>query len=128
MINYLHTEGFLLDKIWFYALFFFKYLVVVLLLLFSLAIVYYFAPTVHKKFGFFSPGTLLATTLTILVSLLYGVYFNNFSTYNKLYGSIGAFIGLMLWLYFIGFILMLGFELNASIEKAHRLEKYAKKK
>jgi membrane protein len=128
VINYLHTEGFLMDKVSVYSLFFLKYLVIVLLLLFSLAIVYYFAPTVHKKFAFFSPGTLVATTLTILVSLLYGVYFNNFSTYNRLYGSIGAFIGLMLWLYFIGFILMLGFELNASIEKAHRLENFAKKK
>lgn len=128
VINYLHDEGFLMDKITVYALFFFKYLVIILVFLIGLAIVYYFGPSVHKRSGFFSPGALLATALTILVSLIYGIYFNNFSTYNKLYGSIGAFIGLMLWLYFISFIIMLGFELNASIEKAHRLERFAKGK
>ncbi len=127
VINYLHDNGFLMDKIWFYALFFFKYLVVVLVILFGLALVYYFAPTVHKRFGFFSPGALAATAMTITVSIIYGIYFNNFSAYNKLYGSIGAFIGFMLWLYFIGFIIMLGFELNASIDKAHRLQNFARR-
>ena len=128
VIHYLHDEGFLMDKGEVYVIFFFKYLVIVMLFLIGLAIVYYFGPSVHKRFSFFSPGVLLATALTILVSLIYGIYFNNFAQYNKLYGSIGAFIGFMLWLYFIAFIIMLGFELNASIEKAHRLENFAKGK
>ncbi len=128
VINYLHDEGFLMDKSTVYAIFFFKYLVIILLFLVGLAIVYYFGPSVHKRFSFFSPGALLATALTILVSLIYGIYFNNFAQYNKLYGSIGAFIGFMLWLYFIAFIIMLGFEFNASIEKAHRLEQFARGK
>ena len=125
-INYLDENGFLAGEFSYYLLFTIKYVAVIFMLMVGLGVIYYFAPSIHKRWGFFSPGTLTATALVILVSLAYGYYFNNFSTYNKLYGSIGALIGFMLWLYFIALIIMIGFELNASIEKAHRLERFAR--
>jgi membrane protein len=66
--------------------------------------------------------------LCILVSLAYTFYFNNFAAYNRLYGSIGAMIGLMLWLYFISFIILLGFELNASLDQSLHLHERLNKR
>lgn len=80
-----------------------------------IAVIYQYAPAFRKKPGFLSPGSLLATIMFIITSLGFAYYVNNFGSYNKLYGSIGAVIVLMVWLELNCFILLLGFELNASI-------------
>ncbi|WP_431164042.1 YhjD/YihY/BrkB family envelope integrity protein, partial [Flagellimonas beolgyonensis] len=64
---------------------------------------------------FFSIGALLTTLLIILTSYLFGIYIDNFSQYNKLYGSIGALLILLLYLWLNANILLLGYELNASL-------------
>ncbi|MEQ8359879.1 MAG: YihY/virulence factor BrkB family protein [Cytophagales bacterium] len=106
----------------YYLLYILKYLVIGLIFLLGVSVIYYWAPSIHKRWRFFSYGAILATVLCILVSLAYTFYFNHFASYNRLYGSIGAMIGLMLWLYFISFILLFGFELNASLEKSQILQ------
>ncbi|MEX2379373.1 MAG: YhjD/YihY/BrkB family envelope integrity protein, partial [Vicingaceae bacterium] len=67
------------------------------------------------------------TFLVLIVSLGFGFYVDNFANYNKIYGSIGTIIVLMLWIYFISFVLLIGFELNASIQQAGSIEKVEEK-
>ena len=112
----------------YYLLYVLKYLVIGLIFLLGVSVIYYWGPSIHKRWRFFSYGAILATVLCILVSLAYTFYFNNFAAYNSLYGSIGAMIGLMLWLYFISFILLLGFELNAALDKSKMLHQKLNKR
>lgn len=97
---------------------------IILLLLFFLGIssIYYFGGMGYKKFRFISAGSTLATLLTILLSFGFAFYVNNFASYNKIYGSIGTLIVIMLWLYFNSLVLLIGFELNASIKHAKQIK------
>ncbi len=94
--------------------------VIVLYISFQISIssIYYFAPAVHERWHFFSIGSVFAAIACILSSVGFSYYVNNFGTYNKLYGSIGVIIVLMLWLYMLSLILLVGFEMNASLDMA----------
>lgn len=81
----------------------------------TVSILYKFGPASTKKWKFFNPGATLATILAILTFSGFAYYINNFGAYNKLYGSIGTLIVIMIWLYLNSLILLVGFELNASI-------------
>lgn len=91
-----------------------------LYIIFQVAIssIYYFAPAVHEKWHFFSVGSVFSSLACILASFGFSYYVNNFGTYNKLYGSIGVLLVLMLWLFIVSLILLVGFEMNAAIDKA----------
>ncbi len=86
--------------------------------LLSISLLYNFGPIKGKHWKLISPGSLLATTLVILSSLAFSFYVTNFATYNKLYGSIGTLLVIMLWIYINAIGLIIGFELNASIAGA----------
>src|SRR5207302_2523526 len=90
------------------------------LLFFAISFLYYYAPAVKKRWRFVSAGSTFATALTILVCVGFAYFVNNFGQYNKLYGSIGTLIVIMLWIYFNSIILLLGFELNTSIDMAKK--------
>lgn len=81
----------------------------------TVSILYKFGPSSTKKWKFLSPGATLATILAILTLSAFAFYINKFGAYNKLYGSIGTLIVIMIWLYLNSLILLVGFELNASI-------------
>lgn len=86
------------------------------LLFFSiLSVIYRFVPATTKKWKFITAGSTFATLLMILITILFSFFVNNFGNYNKIYGSVGTIIVLMLSVYFYSFILLVGFELNASI-------------
>jgi len=93
-----------------------KYVAIVLLFLLATSLIYYYVPAIEDKWPFFSAGAVVATGLIFLVSMIFSFYISSFDTYNKFYGSIGALIGLMIWLDFISMILILGFEINVSID------------
>ena len=76
---------------------------------------YRFVPATTHRTGWLSPGATFATLGSILISVGFTLYVNNFDTYNKLYGSIGAVIATLLWLQFNSFVLLVGYELNAAI-------------
>ncbi len=95
-----------------------KWLVILLLFFFAFAFLFYFAPARKMRFRFISAGGTLATVLSILISVGFSFYINNFGKYNTLYGSIGTLVVVMLWFYFMALILLIGFELNASIWSA----------
>jgi len=82
----------------------------------TVSILYRYGPAHKKRWKFINPGSILATGLAILTSLGFSYYINNFSSYNKVYGSIGTLIVVMIWMYLNSLILLIGFELNASIE------------
>lgn len=102
---------------------FVKYLFFVLMVYLATATLYYFGTREGRNTRFFSIGALLTTLLIILTSYLFGVYINNFSQYNELYGSIGGLLILLLYLWLNSNILLLGYELNASLQF---LKKYPK--
>jgi membrane protein len=95
-----------------------KWLIIVMLFLCAISSIYYFGPALKKRWRFISPGSLLASFLCILTSVGFGIFVNNFSSYNKVYGSIGTLIVIMLWIYYNSLIMLIGFELNASIDNA----------
>ncbi len=94
-----------------------KYLFFVIMVYISTATLYYFGTKEGRHSRFFSVGALLTTLLIILTSYLFGVYIENFSQYNELYGSIGALLILLIYLWLNSNILLLGYELNASLNK-----------
>jgi len=105
-----------------YVLIFLKWIIVILLLFLAISFLYYFAPAVRTDFKFFSPGSTLATFLFILTSLGFSAYVNHFGQYNKLYGSIGTLMVILLWLYLNSIAILIGFELNVSIKAARAEE------
>lgn len=88
----------------------------VLMLIVVIAGVYYLAPDVEQEFRFITPGSVLAVVVWIAASLGFGFYAQNFANYNATYGSIGAIIIFLLYLYISSAVLLLGAELNAVIE------------
>jgi membrane protein len=92
--------------------------IVVLLMIFAAALVYYFAPDVEQEWRWVTPGSAFAVLVWIVMSLLFGFYVENFGNYDVVYGSIGAVIVLLTWLYLSGFVLLVGGEINAEIEHA----------
>lgn len=93
----------------------FRWLVIILVFYFGIALIYRHGAALHRRFKWVTPGASLATVLSIASSLAFSFYVEAFDTYNKIYGSIGAIIVLMLWIQINCFILQAGFELNASI-------------
>jgi membrane protein len=92
-----------------------RWVVIIPLFYFTIAFIYKHAPATHEKWRLFSPGTTLATILMILLTFIFSVWVNKFGTYNKVYGSIGTILILMIVVYFNAMILLIGFELNVSI-------------
>lgn len=92
-----------------------RWMVVISLFYISIATIYRFGAATKQKFKLFTPGATLATFLCLLASVVFSAYVNNFNTYNELYGSIGTIIVIMLWLQINSMVLLMGYELNASI-------------
>ena len=95
----------------------------ILLAYFSIAVLYFFGTVEGKKTRFFSPGAFMTTFLLITSTYLFGIYVDRFSNYNQLYGSIGALLLLMLYIWINSTLLLLGFELNATLNKLKKQPK-----
>ena len=92
-----------------------RWLIMTFATLFAVSFIYYWAPVKRQRVGFFSSGSVLATAMFFLLSWGLGVYLDNFSRYNLLYGTIGTLLMLMFWIYFNCIVLLVGYELNISI-------------
>lgn len=99
-----------------------KWLIVVLLFQTIISVLFNVGHPGKKGWRFFTPGSTLSTIGMILVSLGFAWYVNNFGSYNRIYGSVGTIMVVMLWLYFNIIVLLIGFELNASISRAGKLK------
>ena len=93
-------------------------IVLIFTILLSISLLYNYGPIKGKHWRLISPGSLLATFFIVISSVAFGIYVTNFAQYNKLYGSIGTLLIIMLWIYINAIGLIIGFELNASIAGA----------
>ena len=103
-------------------LFVLRFVAIFIAFFLSISFIYYFGPAIHYNWRFFSVGSFLATLLCLAVSYGFSFYITNFGTYNKVYGSIGVLIALMVWIQLITVVLLVGYEVNASIHDAIRKE------
>ena len=93
-----------------------KWLILFVSLYSGITIIFFLANK-KVKFRFINIGSVFSSLFIIITSILFSIYINNFDTYNKLYGSIGTLMIILLWMYFNSFILILGFELNTTFSK-----------
>ncbi|NJM54046.1 MAG: YihY/virulence factor BrkB family protein [Blastocatellia bacterium] len=103
-----------------------EWLVVLIALLLSFAVVYNFAPN-HQPFDWkwVTPGAIIALLSWVLVSVIFRVYLNYFNTYDKTYGSLGAVIILLLWLYLTALVILIGGAINAIFDEKSGVKKEA---
>jgi membrane protein len=83
----------------------------------AVELLYYLGPNVKQRFFATLPGAILAVGCWIGLSYLLGIYFRSFAHFNKTYGTLGAAVALMVWLYWTGFAMLVGAELNAEVAK-----------
>lgn len=119
LINYLNRIEIIQDRSLVYLLIVGKWIITVTIFFFAFSFLYYMAPAKKTKWRFISAGGTLATVLSIFGFAAMSYYLNNFSQYNKLYGSIGTLLAVLFLMYVMSLILLVGFELNASIYQAH---------
>ncbi|MES2810672.1 MAG: YihY/virulence factor BrkB family protein [Bacteroidota bacterium] len=126
VITYLQSHVASESRFWIYLLTLSRWFIIVGIFFVTISLLYRYGPSHKLKWAFLSPGSVLATGLAILTSWGFTYYINNFAAYNKIYGSIGTIIVVMLWLFLNSMILLIGFELNASIDLSKRNLKIVK--
>src|SRR3989475_954722 len=99
---------------------FIHWTIAVLFTVLAVEVLYFIAPNVKQRFMATLPGAVLAVSCWMGLSYLLGVYFRHFANFNKTYGTLGAAVALMIWLYWTGFAMLAGAELNAELAKMSR--------
>jgi membrane protein len=100
-----------------------KWPVLILVVSLMFSILYYAAPNVRQPgFRWLTPGGILAVVVWMAVSALFGLYVANFGSYNKTYGSLGAIVIFLVWLWLTNVAILLGAELNAEAERGRQIE------
>lgn len=123
IIQKLQEKQILHDQFIVFLLVFGKWLIILALLFFTFSFLYFMAPAKRIKWRFISAGGTLSTILSVFAFVGLSVYINRFNQYNKLYGSIGTLLIILLLMYVMSMILLIGFELNASIHQARNESK-----
>jgi len=119
-LDFLVEKKILTSMITVYLLVIGKWIILIAMFFFTISFIYYLGPAKSVKFRFISAGSSLATFLTLIATIGFNFYVRNFSSYNALYGSIGTLLIVLIWIYFNAIILLIGFELNASIHSARK--------
>jgi membrane protein len=111
-----------LDSLSIYFLFLLRFVVIFIVFFVAISCIYYFGPAVHYNWRFFSIGSLLATIACLVISYGFSFYVTNFGSYNKVYGSIGALIALMIWIQLLTMVLLFGYEINATLHYGTKMQ------
>jgi membrane protein len=119
-LSKIRLEGYTL-----YGLLIVRFMVIFIVFFFGVSFIYYFGPAIHYNWKFFSIGSFLATLGCLAVSYGFSFYITNFGSYNKVYGSIGVLIALMVWIQLLTIVLLFGYEINASMHYGQKLEAIA---
>jgi len=98
-----------------------RWLIVILLFFACISYIYRHAPSVHKKWKFINPGSIVATFLMLLLTFLFSWWVSRFGNYNQLYGSIGTVLIIMALIFINSLVLLIGFELNVSISSLKKI-------
>ncbi len=104
------------SEIWKTVIFYSRWILIVLMVFFSIAFIFKYAPSVQKRWRLVSPGAILATGLSLVASVVFALFVNNFGKYNALYGTIGTIMMLMALVFINSLAMLIGFELNVSIK------------
>lgn len=88
----------------------------------TVSVIYRYGPAMTKHWTFITPGAVTASLLIVLTTLGFSYYVSNFGSYNKLYGSIGTLIALMIWINLVSLLLIIGFEINVSLYNIEGIE------
>jgi membrane protein len=104
-----------------------RWIIAVSFAVLSVEALYFLAPNVKQRFWASLPGAILAVAAWLALSYLLGIYFRQFANFNKTYGTLGAAVALMVWLYWTGFAMLVGAELNAELAKFSRAGKIPEK-
>jgi membrane protein len=126
IFKFLESELWFKASFWVYVIDIARWLILTMVYFVTISILYRYGPATTKKWHFFSAGSWLATMLAVLIFWGFSFYIQHFSSYNKIYGSIGTLIVIMIWLYLNSLIILIGFELNASIDLSKRSIKIVK--
>ncbi len=121
-IELAHLSHLRLDTLSLYGLFILRFVVIFIVFFFAVSFIYYFGPAVHYNWKFFSIGSFLATLACLGISYGFSFYITNFGSYNKVYGSIGALIALMVWIQLLTMVLLFGYEINAGLHYGQKVE------
>ena len=119
VINNLNEKGLVDNTVFWIRLA--QYSVMIIMVYTAVSILFYFGTKEGKKTPFFSAGAIFTTLFFILDFFIFGIYLQKFAQYNKLYGSIGTVMVVMLFIWLNSIILLLGFELNTSLSKLHKI-------
>ncbi len=92
-----------------------RWVFIIALIFYSYAFIYKYAPSTEKRWKLVSPGALIATTLSIIATIVFSAFVNNFGRYNILYGSIGSVMVVMIMIFLNSLVVLIGFEFNLSI-------------
>lgn len=117
---YLDSHIFQSPQLLMTTLSFIKWLLLFFLVYLFISLFYYFAPADRKEYRFFSAGSTFASIAMLIVLGVMNYYFANFGNYNLLYGSLGAILAILLWIYWNAMFILIGFDLNTSIVQAKR--------
>jgi membrane protein len=117
-IRYLQETGVIKAQATVFFLLAGKWIIVFALTFMAISFLYYLAPGRKTKWKLFTPGSVLATLLSIVTSMLFSYFVNHFAPFDRFYGSIGTLIAVMLWMNFNAIALLAGYELNVSIRNA----------
>lgn len=117
-MDFVREKGWIEDDLLSFSLNLARWVIILGLIFFAISVLYFLGPAKQTKWRFFSAGSTLATVLVVITSIGFSYFVENFGQYNKLYGSIGTLVIVMLWMFFNSIVLLIGFELNASIEDA----------
>jgi membrane protein len=98
-----------------------RWIIIILLFFACISYIYRHAPAVHKKWRMINPGSILASFLMLLMTLLFSWWVSRFSNYNQLYGSISTVLILMVLIFINSLVLLIGFELNVSISSLQKI-------
>ncbi len=92
-----------------------KWFIVTMVVYVGITLIYRYGSAMQERIKWLNSGAILSTGVSIVTSIIFAFFINNFGKYNEIYGSIGALIVLLLWIQINALIVLIGFELNASI-------------
>jgi membrane protein len=111
ILNWLGIKDLTIKNLIFYG----KWIFIIGLIFYSYAFIYRYAPSTTRRWNLVSPGAVVSTFLSILVTIGFTAFVNNFGRYNILYGSIGTIMVIMIMIFLNSLVILIGFEINLSI-------------
>jgi membrane protein len=123
MLYFIEAKGIISDNSTLFLLKAGEWIIILLTSLIAFSSIYYMAPAKKRIFPFFSAGSVIASFLSVISFKVFTIFIENFTNYNKFYGSLGTLIMIIVWINLTALMLLIGFELNASIYEASRNDK-----